>query len=104
MAAIGRRDLGGLQGELRHARDDCELATRFPGFWPHVIANLAYAVAAAVSLGRLAFAVAELRAARSERFSAAGAVERYFQTRQTLALVAGFVGILALLPVVTAVA
>ena len=83
--------------------DDCELATRYPGFWPHVIANFAYVVAAAALLVWLTVAVAELRAARFARFAGPEAVERYAEARQALALVAGLVGALAALPVIIAI-
>ena len=83
--------------------DDCDLAARYPGFWPHVIANFAYAVVAAVSLAWLTVAVAELRAARFGRFSGPEAVERYAEARQALALVGGIVGALATLPIIVAI-
>jgi hypothetical protein len=84
--------------------DDCALATRFPGFWPHTIANLAYLVAATGLLARLALAVVELRAARAARLSPTAMVDRYDQARQRLALVASLVGLLGALPIVVATA
>jgi hypothetical protein len=84
--------------------DDCELATRFPGFWPHVISNFAYVTAAVGLLACLAYAVVELREARAQRFSGPAAVERYGQARQTLALVGSLVGLVAALPIIVAVA
>src|SRR4051812_45991402 len=47
---------------------ECDLGTRYPGFWSHVIINFLYSlVALGLSLA-LAFALPELRAARTARF------------------------------------
>jgi heme exporter protein D len=84
-------------------RDDCDLAVRFPAFWPHVIANLVYIAVVVVLLGLLALAVAQLREARTERFSGAGGADRYGRARQELALAAGAVAMFAALPIIVAI-
>src|SRR5215210_4693711 len=48
---------GDCDDDYDTSADECELATRFPGFWGHVIANFAYSVAAAGLLVWLASAV-----------------------------------------------
>ena len=52
------------------ARDECAWANRFPGFWPHMLANLAWAVAA------VACAVVVVMAALHVREARTGAVRR----------------------------
>jgi hypothetical protein len=70
--------------------DDCELATRFPGSSPHVIANFAYVITAVGLLAWLAYAVVEVRRARVERYLAVtNAVPAWTRTRNwTKALLA----------------
>ena len=92
------------QDDLDTPEEDCDPATRFPGFWAHVILNFLYVVATAGLLLRLARAVAELREARPERFSGPEAAQRYRRARQTLALTSTVVGLLAALPIIVAIA
>jgi hypothetical protein len=85
-------------------RDECALANRFPGFWGHVIGNLVYTVIAAGLLLFLWAGVADLREAREGRFVNDEAAERYAGTRQGVAGLSVLVGLMALLPIVVAVA
>jgi hypothetical protein len=82
--------------------DDCDLASRFPGFWSHAIVNFVYLVVTVGLLVLLAAAVLDLRQARAQRFSGAAEVERYRLARRALAVAAGLVGVLAALPIVVA--
>jgi hypothetical protein len=86
------------------SRDECALENRFPGFWVHAIANLAYTLVAAGLLIFLGAAVGDLREARRELFSTAEARERHAAARHGVATAAVLVGLLALLPVVVAIA
>ena len=81
----------------------CELADRYPGFWLHVVINLAYSATAVALLIALVPAVAELREARAARFECTAAVGRYRAARERLANVAVPTAALALLPFVVAV-
>jgi hypothetical protein len=78
----------------------CDLEDRYPGFWLHVVVNLAYSAAAVGSLVALVPAVAELRQARAARFDGDAAVERYRAARQRLGQIAVPTAALALLPLV----
>lgn len=82
----------------------CDLSDRYPGFWLHVIVNLAYAVTAPVLLGLTVWAVVLLRSARAARFEDAAALERYRAARNELALFGGATAVLAVLPVLLALA
>ena len=93
---------GDCNDKLETAADECDLGTRYPGFWWHVIINLLYALAALVLLLTFAFALPEFRKARSGRFESDAAVERYRQARQTLALLAGLLAGLAAVPIIAA--
>src|SRR5947209_19698779 len=81
-----------------HCDGDCTLAHRFPGFWPHVIVNLAYAAAAAVGLIASAAAASDLRKAHAERFRNQPAVERYVTARSRLIWASAATAGLAALP------
>src|SRR5262245_34241174 len=64
---------------------DCELAQRFPGFWWHVVANLAYAaVALAATVGFGATAL-DLREARVARYDSAQAMDDFRKARSACA-------------------
>jgi hypothetical protein len=84
--------------------DECELATRYPGFWLHVVVNFAYAVAALVAVVVLAGTAFDLREARTERFKGPHALEQYREARGAFALAAAAVAALAVIPFVAAVA
>jgi hypothetical protein len=93
---------GDCNDKLGTAADQCDLGTRYPGLWWHVIINLLYALAALVLLLMFALALPEFRKARSRRFESDAAVERYRQARQTLALLGGLLGGLAAVPIIAA--
>jgi hypothetical protein len=82
--------------------DDCDIATRYPGFWWHVVVNFLYSLAALGLVVALVAVVPDYRAARTDRFESDTAVERYRQARQNLALVAVLLGGLAAIPVIAA--
>jgi hypothetical protein len=56
---------------------DCALAHRFPGFWWHVIANLAYAAFAVVVTFRFLATVVAVRKTRVRRYADAAAMDAY---------------------------
>ena len=56
---------------------DCELADRFPGFWWHVVANLAYAALAFVVTIRFLAAVVDVRKSRVTRYADVAAMDAY---------------------------
>lgn len=82
--------------------DECELATRFPGFWMHVGVNLAWAAAAVVGI-LMSFAAAFMvREERAARFDDVEAYERYDGARLVLAACAGSTLIVAAVPIAVA--
>lgn len=85
-------------------RNECALATRFPGFWVHAAVNLLYVAASMAALAALAVAVAGLRERRTERFDDPGSAELYADARQMLAITSVAVALLALLPIFVALA
>ena len=86
------------------AERSCDLADRFPGFWGHAAANLAYTLVTAGALLFLVAAVSDLREARHERFGGAEQAEHYADSRHGLIVVASVVAVLAALPIVVAAA
>ena len=82
----------------------CELEDRYPGFWVHVLVNVAYSVgrggACSVALVRAVHGAAQRRAWRGS--TAAAALERYRAARERLGLLAGVTAALAVLPIVVA--
>jgi len=84
------------------ARDDCDLAVRFPGFWSHAIANLAYVLAATLLVLALAAAIADLREQRAARFASRKAADTYVATRRTVVVIAGLTAVVAALPIAIA--
>jgi hypothetical protein len=86
------------------AADECDLGTRYPGFWRHVIINFVYALVTLALLVAFALALPEFREARSGRFESDTAVERYRQARQTVALVGALLAGMAALPLIDALA
>lgn len=80
--------------------DECALSERYDGFWPHTAINLAYTLTTAVFLLAFAFAVADFREARRERFSDPTAPERYADATNRLVGAAAVVAILATIPMV----
>ena len=55
----------------------CELADRFPGFWWHVVVNLAYAALAVVVTIRFLAAVVDVRKSRVTRYADVAAMDAY---------------------------
>ena len=66
--------------------DECDLATRFPGFWWHVIANIAYVVVVGVLLIALIGSVAEFRDARAARFDGDEPLRAWRQARRDVTI------------------
>lgn len=56
---------------------DCALAQRFPGFWWHVVINLAYTVIAGVLVVGFARMVPEFRRTQLTRYDSAEAMEEF---------------------------
>ena len=84
------------------ATDECDVATRFPGFWVHVGLNLLWAAAALLGLF-LSFAAAlMLREERAARFDDEAAYERYGGARLVLAVCAGTTLVVGAVPIVVA--
>lgn len=88
----------------QHCEGDCDLAHRFPGFWPHVLANLGYVIVSICLLGWLMVAVSDLRKARAQRFAGLEQARRYGSARQAVATAATLCGLLAALPIAVAMA
>ena len=85
-------------------RDECALANRFPGFWVHAIVNLVYAAVALVFVLTFLASVAGLREKRLARFSSASAAADY---RSWVDETIGWgvaLAVLALVPIVVAIA
>jgi hypothetical protein len=82
---------------------DCDLADRFPGFWLHVVVNLAYTVAALTLTVVFAGAVWRLREARAGRFNDAIDPEDLREAQQVCAGAGVALAVLALAPIVVAV-
>lgn len=88
------------EDEWSTSTDECALATRFPGFWVHVVVNLAWA-ALAVLAALAAFASAhDAREARQARFDGPAALARWREAREALAAVVAAGLVLAAVPVV----
>ena len=86
-----------------HARN-CTLEHRFPGFWWHVAANLAWAGAATATLVASYVTAGELRTTRTARFAGPAEFTAYRAAQRSFAtaIAPGFA--LAALPVIVAVA
>jgi len=84
--------------------NECDLHRRFPGFWEHAIANLAYTLAATGLLLALAAAVSQLRHARAERFASQSAADRYGEARLALTSLTLLGAMIAALPIIVALA
>ena len=81
------------------ARDECAWANRFPGFWPHMLANLAWAVSAVACAVVVVMAALHVREARRERFDGYQALERYRTVRTGFLRWAVSLSVLAAVPV-----
>ena len=84
--------------------EDCALAHRFPGFWWHAVANLVYAIVALCAVLAFGATVSEVREKRVDRFESA-VVAAAHRTAHGECVRAGVVlAVVALLPIVVAVA
>jgi hypothetical protein len=93
---------GDCRDERDTAADECDLATRFPGFWAHVGVNLLWAAAAVLGLLPSFAAGVMLREERAARFDDEEAAERYDGARLALAVCAGWTFVVAAVPIVVA--
>ena len=84
--------------------NECDVHQRFPGFWVHASVNFAYTVATSLSLFALAGTIGELRQSRPERFNSQTAAERYGEARDRVAGLALLCGLLAVVPIIFAIA
>lgn len=91
------------QDDYATAGDECELASRYQGFWVHALVNFAYVVGSAIALVWLARAVLEIRDARVQRFSGDEAVARCVTARGMFALACCVSAALGGLPILVAV-
>jgi hypothetical protein len=82
----------------------CDLANRFPGFWGHLTANLAFAVVAAIALLLFVAAVAELVDGRRRRYDDAPSASAYVSARTALVIAALLLAAVAALPIVVRIA
>lgn len=89
--------------DLGTGRDDCAYDARFPGFWWHLAANLAWAAAVFGALLFFAGTVAELRRLRTERLASEQAAAEYADALGAATLAGAAVFALGALPIVAAV-
>src|SRR3954451_14676257 len=65
-----------LKAIWKHCDGDCDLAHRYPGFWGHVVANLAYLTVGVALLAGLGAEVGALKETRQRLYVDPGARER----------------------------
>jgi hypothetical protein len=82
----------------------CDLANRFPGFWGHLAANLAFAAVAAIVLLLFVAAVADLVDTRSRRYEDPAGAAAFASSRASLATASVLLAAVAALPIVVRVA
>lgn len=90
--------------DIDTARDDCDLAVRFPGFWWHAAVNGAWAVAAIGAAGVAVLRAEELRRLRATRFDGPDAHAAWARARDGMRLACGGLVLLGTVPLVVAVA
>lgn len=83
--------------------NECALANRFPGFWGHAVANLAWTVVTAGLLLALLGSVTEYRQALAKRFESAGVVARCVELRSELIALSAATAAAAALPIAVAI-
>jgi hypothetical protein len=83
---------------------DCELAHRFPGFWWHVVANLAFAAGALAATVWFGATVVDLREARAARYDSAHAMDDFRKTRSACANAGMALAALASVSIIVSVA
>jgi hypothetical protein len=82
---------------------DCNLAHRFPGFWWHVVVNLAYTAFVLFVLYGFGSTVAVLRNARSARYDSAAAMEAFCEAQSACRGMGQALAALAVLPLLVAI-
>lgn len=82
---------------------DCALAHRFPGFWWHAAANLAYVGAAVALACAFAVAVGDVRAKRLARYDSATDLEAFGQAVDHCTGTGVLLGALAAIPILVAI-
>ena len=83
---------------------DCALAHRFPGFWWHVVVNLAYTAFALFVLFGFGSTVAALRKARLARYDSAAAMQAFREAHSACLGMGQTLAALAALPLLVAIA
>jgi hypothetical protein len=83
---------------------DCELAHRFPGFWWHALANLAYIAATAPAAFAFGAFVLDLRDRRAARFESADAAAAFVDAGGAVMVSGAVLAALAALPLIVAIA
>ena len=82
---------------------DCELARRFPGFWWHVVANLAFAAVALAATVWFGATVVDLREARAARYDSAQAMDEFLKIRSACASAGSVLATLASVSIIVSV-
>ena len=82
----------------------CALAQRFPGFWWHVVANLAYAAVAAAAAIRFGRTVGRLRKTRIARYDSAAAMDEFRAAHRAWVGAGQLLGALALISIGASIA
>jgi hypothetical protein len=83
---------------------DCALAQRFPGFWWHVVVNLAYTAVALFVLLGFGSTVAALRKARLGRYDSAAAMQAFREAHSACMAMGQALAALAALPLPVVIA
>ena len=83
---------------------DCALAHRFPGFWWHVVVNLAYTGFALFALFGFGSTVVALRKARLARYDSAAAMQAFREAHSACMGMGQALAALAALPLLVAIA
>ena len=83
---------------------DCDLAHRFPGFWWHVVVNLAYTAFALFVLFGFGSTVTTLRKARLARYDSAAAMQAFREAHSACLGMGQTLAALAALPLLVAIA
>ena len=83
--------------------DGGELSQRFPGFWWHVVVNLAYATVAAGALVVFLATVGDLRTTRAARFDSTEAMGAFHRAARQLRAAGGGLAALAFFPILVAI-
>lgn len=90
------------EDKYRTDANECALANRFPGFWAHAVANLAWTVVTAGLLLALLGSIGEYRQAFAKRFEGAAVVARCVELRSELIGLSAATAAAAALPIAVA--